>query len=120
MRILVCDDEFLMQKTIEQRLQRDGYEVIIAADGREALSIIDSQQIDLIITDLLMPFVSGLELIEYVKRNKGLNIPIIVLSKVGLEATVERAFDIGADDYITKPFSPNELAIRVKRFYKRF
>jgi DNA-binding response OmpR family regulator len=120
MRILICEDEFLMQKTIEQRLQRDGFEVIIAKDGREALSIIDTQPVDLIVTDLLMPFVSGLELIEYVKREKRMNIPILVLSKVGLEATVERAFEIGADDYITKPFSPNELAIRVKRFSKRF
>lgn len=116
-RIMICDDDFMMLRTIEHRLKNEGHEVLLAKDGQEASRIIQQQSstVQLIITDLLMPFMSGLELINLIRVQYQLQIPIIVLSKVGNEDTVLQAFELGADDYLTKPFSPNELSIRVKK-----
>ncbi|MCD6331802.1 MAG: response regulator transcription factor [Bacteroidales bacterium] len=116
-RILVVEDDFMMLKTVEHRMKNEGHEVIQAKDGQEASKLIQQQgaTIDLIITDLLMPFMSGLELINLIRVEYQMKTPIIVLSKVGNEDTVLQAFELGADDYLTKPFSPNELFIRVRK-----
>lgn len=116
MTILVAEDEMIMLKTIELRLKKDGYNVIATQDGMEALRKIEELSPDLIITDIMMPFLSGLEIIETVKKKLGRKTPIIVLSAMGQENVVLEAFQLGADDYITKPFSPNELSMRVKRY----
>jgi len=116
MTILVAEDEMIMLKTIELRLKKDGYNVIATQDGMEALKKIEELCPDLIITDIMMPFLSGLEIIETVKKKLGRKTPIIVLSAMGQENVVLDAFQLGADDYITKPFSPNELSMRVKRY----
>ncbi len=116
MKILVCEDDYMVIKAIEHKLTREGYEVDVANDGRMASEKLRSQDYDLVITDLLMPFTGGLELINLLKNDLQKSTPIIVLSKVGNEETIIEAFKLGADDYLTKPFSPNELSIRVKRF----
>ncbi len=116
MKILVAEDEMIMLKTIELRLKKDGHDVTTCSDGREAIKKIEEISPDLIITDIMMPFASGLEIIEEVKRKSGKRIKIIVLSAMGQENVVLEAFQLGADDYITKPFSPNELSMRVKRY----
>lgn len=115
MKILVAEDDPLILRTIETRLKKDGHEVTATSDGRGALQYLAVQQPDLIITDIMMPFVSGLEIIVEVKKMNGKKIPVIVLSGMGQEQTVLEAFQLGADDYITKPFSPNELSLRIKR-----
>jgi len=115
MKILIAEDEPVMLKAIQTRLVNDGYEVIVTTDGREALQVLETFQPDLIITDILMPYTSGLELIGVVKSNPFKKIPIIVLSAFGQETTVLEAFDLGADDFLTKPFNPAELTMRVKR-----
>ena len=115
MKILVAEDEPIMQKTIAARLQKDGHEVLIAGDGQVALEKIIAESPDLIITDIMMPYASGLEIIAFVKKTPERKIPIIILSAMGQEEVVLEAFQLGADDYITKPFSPNELSVRVKR-----
>jgi DNA-binding response OmpR family regulator len=119
MKILVAEDEAMMLAAVVQNLETDGYEVISTTDGREALEKYRSDTPDLIITDILMPYSSGLELIGIVKSDKEKNTPIIVLSALGQEATVLEAFNLGADDFITKPFNPTELNLRVKRLLKR-
>lgn len=119
MKILVCEDDYMVIKAIEHKLTREGYEVDIANDGRMATEKIKTHAYDLVITDLLMPFSGGLELINLMKNELKKETPIIVLSKVGNEETIIEAFKLGADDYLTKPFSPNELSIRVKRFLIR-
>jgi DNA-binding response OmpR family regulator len=116
MKILVAEDEMIMLKTIELRLKKDGHEITTCMDGREALKKIEEINPDLIITDIMMPFASGLEIIETVKRKINKRIKIIVLSAMGQENVVLEAFQLGADDYITKPFSPNELSVRVRRY----
>lgn len=105
-----------MRKTLEFRLKRDGHEVIVTQDGREALAKIADHLPDLVITDIMMPYSSGLEVISAVRQKYTQKIPIIILSGMGQEEVVLEAFTLGADDYITKPFSPNELSVRVRRF----
>jgi len=106
----------IMLKTIELRLKKDGHEIITCSDGREAIVKIAATNPDLIITDIMMPFASGLEIIEAVKKNDHKHAKIIVLSAMGQENVVLEAFQLGADDFITKPFSLNELSMRVKRY----
>ncbi len=115
MKILIAEDEPLILMAVERQLKKDGFEIIITTDGREALLILDKMSPDLIITDILMPFTSGLELIGIIKSSPKKNIPIIVLSALGQENTVLEAFQLGADDFLTKPFNPTELSMRVRR-----
>lgn len=118
MKILIAEDEAIMQKTIALRLRKDGHEVITTDNGREALNYIEHNTPDLVITDIMMPYASGLEIVGTVKQ-MGRKIPIIVLSSMGQENVVLEAFNLGADDFISKPFSPNELSVRVKRLMVR-
>jgi len=115
MKILVAEDEPILLRTIELRLKKDGHEVITSLDGRDALAKIEEQGPDLIIADIMMPFASGLEIVGAVKK-KNSSTPVIILSAMEKESVVLEAFQLGADDYITKPFSLNELSVRVKRF----
>ena len=118
MKILIAEDEPVMLMAIEAKLRNEGYEVTAAKDGSEALQAIEFSTPDLIITDILMPYTSGLELISIVKSTANKNIPVIVLSGLGQEETVLEAFQLGADDFLTKPFNPVELSLRVKRLLK--
>lgn len=119
-KILIVEDEELMLKALEFRLKKDNHAVVGAKDGREALIKINEENFDLIITDIMLPFVSGLEIIGKVKQTEKLaNVPIIVLSAVGLESVILEAFELGIDDFITKPFNLTELTIRVKMILNR-
>lgn len=118
MKILVIEDEPLMLKALKFRLNKDGYEVAIAEDGKKALEILNEEEFDLIITDVMLPFNNGLEIVDFIKNKKKLSTPIVILSAVGAENAVLDGFAIGADDYITKPFSPTELSVRIKRLLK--
>lgn len=116
MKILICEDDTMTLKALEHKLKKEGYDIVSASDGKAALEILKgNKDIDLLLTDLHMPVLSGLELINYVRGELKSNLPIIMLTRVGLEETVLHAFELGADDYITKPFNPEELAIRIKR-----
>lgn len=116
MKILIAEDDEMMLKTMEFKLIREGYDVIACLDGNDALEKIVLENPDLILSDIEMPFTSGLEIVNKVKIELKLDIPIIILSSLGMENTVLKAFELGADDFITKPFSPNELIVRIKRF----
>jgi len=116
MKILIAEDEPMMATALEKKLISDGHKVVYAQDGRIALELLKKDLPDLIITDIMMPYTSGLELIGVIRSDVKLKIPIIVLSGMGEEETVLQAFELGADDFIIKPFNPNELSLRVKRF----
>ncbi len=118
MTILIAEDEPLMRKTISMKLEKEGYTVIDCVDGKEALQKLEEELPDLVITDIMLPYASGLEILRFVK-SKSSSAAVIVLSALGQEKTVEDAFELGADDYITKPFNLNELAVRVKRLLKK-
>jgi DNA-binding response OmpR family regulator len=116
MKVLIAEDDEMMLKAMVFRLKREGFDVIACANGQEAISKITTDQPDVIITDIQMPFVTGLDIVRKVRSELNLKIPIIMLSAMGLEKTVVEAFELGADDFITKPFNPNELIVRVQRF----
>ncbi len=118
MKILICEDEEIMLTALEFRLQRQGFEVLKAENGKEALEIIKAEQPDLIVADIMMPFVSGLELINFVRKDLASPLPIIVISALEHEETVLEAFKLGASDFITKPFKPNELILRIKKIFQ--
>lgn len=118
MKILIAEDESITLATMQLRLKKEGHEVLTASNGQEALALIADHAPELVITDMMMPFVSGLEVLSFAKQ-QAKPIPVIVLSAMGQENVVVEAFTMGADDYITKPFSPNELALRVRRFALR-
>lgn len=119
MRILICDDDEALVSMVRFKLTRENLgEVDKAIDGREAKRLLETHDYNLVITDIHMPFHSGLEIITFIRNDLRKNTPIIVLSAEGLEDTVLQAFEIGANDFITKPFSPAELAVRVKRILK--
>lgn len=114
-KILVIEDERMTAKVVEYRLQKDGYQVVLAVDGKDGFEKIASENPDLIITDIMMPYYSGLEVVSHTRLTLGKTTPILMLSSMGLEKIVLDAFELGADDFITKPFSPQELSIRVKK-----
>lgn len=114
-KILIIEDDLLISSLVQFRLKKDGYETLLVSDGNEGVKAIDSYYPDLIITDVMMPFRSGIEIINHARRTQP-DIPIIVLSSLGEEEQVVlEAFNLGVSDFIPKPFNPNELAIRVKR-----
>lgn len=118
MKILICEDEEIMLTALEFRLQRQGFEVIIAEDGKQALEKIKNETPDLIVADIMMPYTNGLELINYVRKDLASTLPIIVISALEHEDTVLEAFRLGASDFITKPFKPNELILRIKKIFQ--
>ena len=113
MKILIVEDDAVMLMLIQHQLAKDNYTVSAHLDAREALQAIETFKPDLIITDILMPFTSGLELISIV-RSSGSKVPILVLSALDQETTVLQALSGGANDFITKPFSPKHLLSRIE------
>jgi DNA-binding response OmpR family regulator len=118
-KILIAEDDRLLLKALGFYLDKKGYDTVLAADGAEAISKVKENDFDLIITDLNMPFNSGLELISLVKNELKRDTPIIVLTIMGLENTELEAFRIGADEFISKPFSPQVLGIRIEKMLKK-
>jgi DNA-binding response OmpR family regulator len=118
-KILVVEDDALTLKALEFRLRKEGYQIIVAPDGARAKELLLTESFDLMITDLMLPFINGIELVELAKHQLEKPLPVIVLSAANQEEVVLDAFNIGADDFMAKPFSPNELTVRVKRLIKR-
>ncbi|MBW3466738.1 response regulator transcription factor [Arthrospiribacter ruber] len=113
--VLIIEDDKLISSLVRFRLNKDGYNVTTVEDGLKGMDAIDNSNPDLIITDVMIPFKNGIEIINYSKKVNP-NVPIIVLSSLGEEeSTVMEAFNLGASDFVPKPFNPNELAIRVQR-----
>jgi len=118
--ILLIDDDELILKVVNRILQKEGFVVKTAANGKEALEIIDREKFDLLITDLMMPYSNGFEVISKFKQHPNAEgVPIIVISSVGTENAIRDGLNIGADDYLRKPIMPDELIIRVKRLIKK-
>jgi two-component system KDP operon response regulator KdpE len=115
--VLVVDDEKPLRDFVRRNLEVRGYHVLSAANGLEALAIFERERIDLIILDLMMPHLDGLEVTRRLREVS--TVPIIVLSALDEESDKVRAFDLGADDYLTKPFGVEELLGRVKAVLRR-
>jgi DNA-binding response OmpR family regulator len=116
-KILIVDDEPLIRDALAFKLTKDGYDVDTAEDGEKAIQKIESEEYDIIISDIMMPFISGFELVKILKE-RGTDAPVLMLTSLNSETAVLKAFDHGADDFMTKPFSPNELSVRIKKLLK--
>ncbi len=116
-KILVVDDEYKIRKVIKGYLEKEGYETITAEDGQEALEYYKNENPDLIILDLMLPEMSGEEVCSRIRHAS--DIPIIMLTAKGQEEDRVEGLDIGADDYVVKPFSPRELMARVRALLRR-
>lgn len=114
-RLLLAEDDELLAQLLNFRLEKGGYEVQVSVDGREVKAHLKEYTPDLIISDIMMPYFSGMELIDYVRKELNLDTPIIIISSAGNEENVLTAFELGANDFISKPISPSELLVRVAR-----
>lgn len=115
--ILVVDDEAPMRKLLSSNLKASGYAVCSAADGLEALQLIEEHQFDLLVLDVNIPGPNGLQVLEAVRR--GAEVPALIVSARGRERDKIEALDLGADDYLSKPFGVGELLARVKALLRR-
>lgn len=117
-KVLIVDDEQDIRELIKFYMNKEGYDVIEAKDGEEALEIFESEYIDLAIIDIMMPKMDGFELVENIKEIK--DVPCIMLTAKGESKDKLRGFSAGVDDYVVKPFDPNELMARVKAVMRRY
>jgi two-component system, OmpR family, response regulator VicR len=116
-RILVVDDEKTIVKGLKFSLEKEGYEVLTAYDGEEALRVFKDESPDLIVLDLMLPELDGFEVCRRIRKNN--DIPIIMLTARGDDIDKILGLELGADDYVTKPFNPRELTARVKAIMRR-
>ena len=118
--ILVMEDEDALATLLQYNLEKEGYDVVVAADGEEGLVQIDERQPDLVLLDWMLPKVSGIEVCRRIRgRPETRNLPIIMLTARGEESDRVRGLDTGADDYLTKPFSMTELIARIRAVLRR-
>ncbi|PEY72104.1 response regulator transcription factor [Bacillus thuringiensis] len=116
--ILIADDDLKIAELIEIHLKKEGYQVVKATDGEDAIEIIQSQAIDLVVLDIMMPKMDGYEVTRQIRTKQ--NMPIIFLSAKTSDFDKVTGFVLGADDYMTKPFTPIELVARVNAQLRRF
>lgn len=116
LKVLVCDDERHIVRLIQVNLERQGYKVVTAFDGKEGLEKIQSEQPDLVVLDVMMPYMDGFEVLKTIRRDeKTAELPVIMLTAKAQDKDVFEGYHYGADMYLTKPFNPMELVAFVKR-----
>ena len=118
-RLLLAEDDQMLASLLKYRLERGGYAVDLAFDGRDVKSCLKQQLPDVIISDIMMPYFSGIELLDFVRNELNSRVPVIIISTAGNETNILNAFDLGADDFISKPVSPAELIIRVDKLLRK-
>lgn len=118
--ILIVDDEEPIQELLKFNLEKEGYEVLLADDGPTALKIIEEKRPDLVILDVMLPGMNGLEVCNQLRQNSNVReIPVIMLTAKAEEIDKVLGLELGADDYLTKPFSPRELLARIRARLRR-
>ena len=115
--VLVADDEPTIREIVVKYLRRDGFRTLEAADGNHAYELVKAERPDLVVLDLMLPGTDGLELCRWIRERS--NLPVIMLTARGEESDRIVGLELGADDYVTKPFSPRELAARVRTVLRR-
>jgi two-component system cell cycle response regulator len=114
-KILIIEDEELTLTFLQKRIEKENFDVDIARDGNEAITQISKNKYDSIIVDLMLPFVSGFQLIGHIRADdKNIKTPIIVVSALGTESTIVEALSIGANDFLKKPIALNVLLTKIK------
>jgi DNA-binding response OmpR family regulator len=118
-QILLAEDDDMLASLLNYRLEKGGYDVVLKNDGKEVKSWLDQSLPDIIVSDIMMPYFSGIELVDYIRNELKSTIPIILISSASNEENVLSAFEMGANDFISKPVSPSELLVRVSREISR-
>lgn len=119
-KILVVDDEKDLLELISYNLKKEGFSVVVSYDGEDALSKLKNNGFDLLILDLMLPGIDGIEILRFVRSNPKLSaLPVLILTAKGEEIDKILGLEMGADDYVTKPFSPRELIARVRALLRR-
>ncbi|WP_163100239.1 response regulator transcription factor [Peribacillus alkalitolerans] len=119
-KILIVDDDPHIRKLVHVILTEEGLSILEAKDGNEALTLLDSEKVDLIILDIMMPNMDGWELCRNIRAYYSDSLPILMLTAKGETIQKVKGFDLGADDYLVKPFHPAELVARIKSLLKRY
>jgi DNA-binding response OmpR family regulator len=115
-KVLICDDDVEMRFIVRYFLERKKMEVVEAEQGRQAVELLQEQSFDALVIDLLMPIQDGFTTVSFIRENLLMrDLPIIVLSSMGQEENLLRALQLGATDFLKKPFSPDELYLRLTR-----
>ena len=117
-KILLVEDETSISEPLSYLLEKEGYEVVLAGDGRTAIDIVNREDVDLILLDLMLPGMSGIEVCREVRSQS--QTPIIMLTAKDSEVDIVVGLELGADDYVTKPYSSRELVARIKSVLRRF
>src|SRR5882757_7779728 len=117
--VLIADDDTVVRDVVRRYLERDGLDVLVARDGNEALRLLTTERIDVAVLDVMMPGRNGLTLCRMLRERGGYALPVILLTALGEEGDRIAGLEAGADDYLTKPFSPRELALRVRSGLRR-
>lgn len=117
--VLIADDDPVVRDMVRRYLERDGHEVAVAQDGTEALALLGERRVDLAVLDLMMPGPDGLALCRSVRQHNGYDLPVILLTALDEEHDRIAGLEAGADDYLTKPFSPRELVLRIRALLRR-
>ena len=118
-RVLIADDDAVVRDVVRRYLERDGLEVRTAGDGHEALRVLGTERIDVAVLDVMMPGPNGLSLCRTLRQGGDYTVPVILLTALSEEDDRIAGLEAGADDYLTKPFSPRELALRVRSVLRR-
>lgn len=118
-RVLIADDDAVVRDVVRRYLERDGLEVRMAGDGSEALRVLGTERIDVAVLDVMMPGPNGLSLCRTLRQGGDYTVPVILLTALSEEDDRIAGLEAGADDYLTKPFSPRELALRVRSVLRR-
>jgi len=118
-KILAVDDERHIVRLVQVNLERSGYEVVTAFDGKDALEKVASEQPDLVVLDVMMPYMDGFEVLQNLRKNQSTRtLPVIMLTAKAQDADIFKGWQSGVDCYLTKPFNPLELISFVKRIFK--
>jgi DNA-binding response OmpR family regulator len=107
--VLICEDNLLTRKVLEITMLKMDFDVVVAGDGMQGIAQLKEEDVQLIITDINMPYNSGLELLDYVRKNSKTRIPVIVVTNINLDDTRKHAAELGADAFLPKPFDPEKL-----------
>ena len=114
-RLLLAEDDEMLASLLTFRLEKDGYRVDVVHDGKAMKEYLSDSIPDIIVSDIMMPYFSGIELIDHLRNELHSDVPVIIISAAGNEQNVLTAFELGANDFISKPVSPSELLVRVGR-----
>jgi DNA-binding response OmpR family regulator len=119
-RILIADDDPITTRFVSSLLEGEGYEVLVAEDGEHAVQLALQHLPDLIVSDLVMPYRDGYEVLRALRNNERLTaIPVLILSMKDREEDIVRGLEEGADDYVVKPFNARELVVRIRKLLRR-